>query len=111
MGELRCHDQEKDKKGNFKTKGFLKTFLSGIPVAVSRLTCNGCLMKAGSYRPLQYKWNAIVKTGRVMSNGVELAASFVLNNPINRSCEITNANMIRPWISGQNAAALSYSWL
>lgn len=89
----------------------LKKYKNCTPVATSRLTCNGCLTKAGSYRPLQYRWNDIVRIGRVMSNGVELAASFVLNNPINSSCEITNANIIRPWTSGQNAAALSYSWL
>lgn len=53
----------------------------------------------------------MVRTGSAIRNGVDWAKLFVLNNPMRSTCEITNAVTMRPWTSGQNAAALSYSWL
>ena len=75
-------------------------------------TCSGYLTNADSYRPLQkYQWNHMVRTGSAMRSGVDWAACFMLNSPIRSTCEITSEVITRPWTSGQNAAALSQSWL
>lgn len=51
----------------------------------SKLTSSGYFLNAGSKRYLQYLWNDKVNIGRATSNGVELAAFFVLSKPIKSS--------------------------
>lgn len=74
----------------------------------TKLACNGNFTNADSKRPLQNRWNQIVKRGSAIKKGVVSAASFVLNNPKSRSCDITKPIIIRTCTSGQKEAPLSY---